>query len=126
MTTNHPFQWEPSDRALSVEVTPYPAGVLVRLHGSATMERCDELTARLADAAQGRPALMVLDLGDLDFICSLGLGSIVAVYLRAMKYGGRVVVSRPAQAIREMLELTRLSHLLTVYDTPEAALAGRA
>jgi anti-anti-sigma factor len=69
---------------------------------------------------------MVLDLGDLDFICSLGLGSIVAVYLRAMKHGGRVVVSRPAPAIREMLELTRLTHLLTVYDTVDAALAARA
>ncbi len=90
------------------------------------MERCDELTARLSDAAQGRPALIVLDLGDLDFICSLGLGSIVAVYLRAMKHGGRVVVSRPAPAIREMLELTRLSHLLAVYDTAEAALSGSA
>lgn len=126
MTTSQSLQWEPSGRLLSVEVTPHPAGVLVRLHGSATMEQCDELTARLADAAQGRPSLMVLDMGDLDFICSLGLGSIVAVYLRAIKHGGRVVVSRPARAIREMLELTRLSHLLTVYDTTEAALAGRA
>ncbi len=124
--TTRPFQWEPSDRPLSVEVAPHPTGVLVSLHGSATMERCDELTARLADAAQGQPALMVLDLGDLDFICSLGLGSIVAVYLRAMKHGGRVVVSRPAPAIREMLELTRLTHLLTVYDTVDAALAARA
>lgn len=126
MTTNRPFQWCPSDRPLSVEVAHHPTGVLVHLCGSATMERCDELTARLSDAAQGRPALIVLDLGDLDFICSLGLGSIVAVYLRAMKHGGRVVVSRPAPAIREMLELTRLSHLLAVYDTAEAALSGSA
>lgn len=115
---------QPSDRPLRVEVSPFRQGVVVTLSGSATMDRCAELNAKLVEAAGNRPSLMVIDLGDLDFICSLGLGSLVAAYLRARRYDGKVVLSCPLRPIREMLELTKLNTLLPVHLTSEEAIAA--
>jgi len=88
------------------------------------MEECERLKESLLDIAQGSPAVMVLDMADLDFICSLGLGSIVAAYLRAIKHEGKVVVTSPNAAIRNVLELTRLDDLFAIADSPESALGS--
>ncbi len=114
----------PSDRPLEIDISNRAGGVLVALHGSATMERCEELKSRLLDVARGKPRVMVLDMADLDFICSLGLGSIVAAYLRAVQNDGKLVVTGPNEAIRHVLELTRLNELLAIRDSPDAALGS--
>jgi anti-anti-sigma factor len=114
----------PSDRRLEINVSERPGGVLVRLRGSATMEQCERLKESLLDIAEGSPPVMVLDMADLDFICSLGLGSIVAAYLGTIKHEGRVVVTNPNEAIRNVLEITRLNELLAIEESPEVSLGA--
>lgn len=115
---------DPVDRPLEIEVTSHGEALVCRLSGSAAMEACDRLNNRLAEVAQREPKLLVIDLGELDFICSLGLGSIVAAYLRARRYDGAVRLAAPGPAIRELLEVTQLVTLLPVHDSTAEALRG--
>lgn len=114
----------PMTDTLKINTTHHGSGLVVSLVGSASMELCDELNTALFEACQSKPQILVVDLADLSFICSLGLGGLVAAYLRVQKYGGKLSLSRPSAAIREMLEVTKLGTLLPVYDTPAEALAS--
>jgi len=103
-----------TDRPLEIDVERRGEAVICKLAGSATMDVCHLLNDRL----------LVLDLGDLEFICSLGLGGLVATYLYARQHQGRVVVAAPHPAVRELLELTRLTTLMPIFATAEEALRG--
>lgn len=107
---------------LSIDINPSDRGVVVQLRGTASMEHCDRLNALLMKAAESEPRLLVIDLDQLDFICSMGLGAIVAAYLRARRYDGQIALGAPNEAIREMLDVTRLDTLIDIYDTPAQAL----
>jgi len=109
--------------ALSISTTQEGNGVVVTLAGSASMELCEQLNEALFDACQQRPQALVIDMSGLTFICSLGLGGLVAAYLRVQKHGGKLLLANPAESIRDMLKVTRLGQLLPVYDSPREALA---
>ncbi len=97
--------------------------VVCRLIGSASMEACDMLSEQLLSAAGGHGRL-VIDLGELEFICSMGLGAIVASYLRMSKKQGQFRLVQPLPQIVELLEVTKLGTLLEVYDSVEEALTS--
>ena len=109
---------------LEIETTSRREGVVVSLRGSASMELCERLNDALFGACESHPKRLVIDLTDLRFICSLGLGSIVAAYLRLQKAGGRLLLASPNEAIREMLGVTRLDTLLPVFDDVATALSA--
>jgi len=110
--------------ALTISTTQKGNGVVVQLVGSASMELCDRLNEALYAACESRPRVLVVDLSRLDFICSLGLGGLVAAYLRVQKYGGALLLASPAESIREMLQVTKLGQILPMFDTPAEALAS--
>ena len=95
---------------------------VVKLVGSAGMEEADELRQRLLAIADQKPRVMVLDMADLDFICSVGLGGMVASCLRCWRHQGVVRLVRPRPAIHEVLTKTKLTALFEVFDSVEEAL----
>ena len=111
-----------TDRPLRIELRPQGQALLCRMSGSATMEVCYRLVDKLGEAVQTEPRLLVIDLSDLEFIGSLGLGGIVAAYICAQRYDGKVVVASPAPAVRGLFEVTRLETLIPVFDTTAEAL----
>lgn len=66
--------------------------------------------------------IIIIDMSGLDFIESTGLGGIVAGYLRLRRSQGELRIVAPAPAIRQLLELTRLTQLFTVHANIESAL----
>jgi len=110
--------------ALSIETEAKGDAVVLCLSGSAGMESCHLLNERLMEASEGSPKLMVLDLAGLEFICSLGLGSIVAAYLRMTRAKGRLRLVAPPPHVRELLHITKLDTLLEVDASVDKALAS--
>ena len=115
-----------TDRPLKIDLEHKEGLVLLRLHGSASMELCADLQDVLVQAAEDSPAVVVADLSDLDFICSTGLGALVAAHIRASNHGGQFRLAAPNEDIRDLLDLTRLSTLLATYDTVDAAVTHEA
>ena len=70
--------------------------------------------------AGGHP--VVVDLTELAFIDSSGLHAL----LRPRGDDGAIELVCPPGNIRRVLELTKLEHVLQVYDTLDAALAAAA
>jgi anti-anti-sigma factor len=98
--------------------------VVVKIGGSCSMMEATRLGEELQRVMIKQPRLILLDMSELDFITSDGLGSIVAGYLRCRKYHGDIRLINPAAGIRQLLELTRLTNLFGVYRTIDEALAA--
>jgi anti-anti-sigma factor len=58
----------------------------------------------------------VLDLSQLTFIDSSGLGALHAAKQRAIKNGVTLVVSRPSPMVHRVLEITGLDMWITDWD----------
>lgn len=97
---------------------------MVRVIGSADIDRIEALRQRLREVTQEVPPLLVLDLGALSFICSQGLGTFVEAYRLCHGGGGVVHVAAPTGPVLNILETTRLTQLMPVFASVEQATEG--
>jgi anti-sigma B factor antagonist len=116
---------DPMDLAdLRMTIERHGPATVVKLSGSAHMVVSNSLRDRLVSLVDENTRELVLDLADLEFINSVGLGAIIAAHLRCRHHNGVVKVVAPRPAIHELLAVTKLTHLFPVHPTVEAALAS--
>jgi anti-sigma B factor antagonist len=63
-----------------------------------------------------------LNLNDVEFINSSGLGALVSIMKEIRLRKGRLTLSNLANYVREIFEITQLSHIFEIYSTEEEAL----
>jgi anti-anti-sigma factor len=95
---------------------------VVKLAGSIHMGVCERLQAELLELIDRPTRKVVLDLSQLKFICSLGLGALVAAHLRSRHHKGAVRLVSPDPSIRALLEITKLVKIFPPYDSVDLAL----
>lgn len=108
-----------------MNVTRRGNAVVLAIAGSVSMTDTDRLQVKLEELAAERASIIVLDLKDMDFICSVGLGAIIVGHLKCRHHAGQVRLASPVPAVRELLETTRLTKLFDIYDSVEEALADK-
>ena len=64
-----------------------------------------------------------LNLSDVEFINSSGLGSLVSIMKEIRLRKGRLTLSNLASYVQEIFEITQLSHIFEIHATEEEALA---
>ena len=96
---------------------------IVSISGSCTMEQSMRIGETLVPLATD-PAVtaLILDLRDLDFIESSGLGDVIDAYQKCRKRGAELRLVGPTPSIMRVLEITRLDQLFRICDTVESAL----
>jgi len=78
----------------------------------------DEIRRRLQD----RPPQIVLNLKNVDFINSSGLGALVSVLKDVRLVSGRLVLSDLAPYVQEIFTITQLANVFEIYLTEQRAL----
>jgi len=63
-----------------------------------------------------------LNLANVEFINSSGLGSLVSIMKEARLNKGRLTFSNLANYVQEIFEITQLSHIFEIFATEEEAL----
>ena len=76
------------------------------------------LVARLI--AEGRRDL-VLNLGPCPYVDSAGIGTLATALVRVHKSGGQLVLLNPRERVKELLRMTGLLDVFTVYDDEPSA-----
>ena len=97
---------------------------MLRPTGDVDAYTAPELRAQLHDATSSGAPVVVVDLRDVTFIDSAGLGALVGAHRRMLEADGRLAIVRPSPLVGRAFELTGLSDVFHVYDAPESALAG--
>jgi len=108
-----------------VEVDRPESGVVVlRARGDVDAYTAPGLRAQLHEATAGEAGLVVVDLAEITFIDSAGLGALVGAHRRMRETGGRLRIVRPPPLVARAFELTGLDEVLDLRDDREQALAG--
>jgi len=66
---------------------------------------------------------VVIDLGDVNFINSSGLGSLISVHTTLQKGGGELRLARVGDKVQNLFVITQLVKVFDTYETVERALA---
>jgi len=117
-----------SQDSLSIDVSATEDGhaQLFALGGSLDIATSPTLRAALMEAAERDKHEIVVDLTQLEFLDSTGLGALIGAHKRASEHGGSVrLVTHEGQILR-LLRITGLLEVFAVYPSVEAALADDA
>lgn len=66
--------------------------------------------------------LIHMNLSEVDFINSSGLGVLVSIMKETRLHKGRLTLSNLASYVQEIFEITQLSHIFELFTTEEEAL----
>jgi anti-sigma B factor antagonist len=100
-------------------------GILIlELHGRVVLEDGDQALRNAVDAAiEARRLAVLVDLHDVSYIDSAGIGAVVEVYLRLTQRGGQCKLLRPSPHVQRVLDITRLSTVIGTFADESVALA---
>jgi anti-sigma B factor antagonist len=99
---------------------------VVALRGELDLADAPDVASHLAAvvAARARGPSIIVDLADLEFIDSSGLGVLVRAMKRIRESGGDLSLAAPQQQVRRILNITGLVHVFSVYTNVEQAAGG--
>jgi len=67
---------------------------------------------------------ILLDLGDVNYIDSSGLGEMVSAYTSARNQGATVKLLKLTKKVHDLLQLTKLYTVFDIYDDEASAIAS--
>ena len=114
----------PDTRPFSVERGSDPRGQVVRLRGEATVDQVERLRSSLRAVCEGKPRRVVLDLAELTFINSDGLGALLEFRRDLVRSGAVLRLAGANPDIAEMFKKTRLVEVFPMYQTADAAMGA--
>jgi anti-sigma B factor antagonist len=96
--------------------------MLVDVRGRITLgPETEALRSKLKQLIDSGQQRVILDLGEVSYIDSVGLSTLVASYTSARRAGGDLKLLRLPRGVHQLLQITRLSTVFEVYETLEAA-----
>lgn len=96
------------------EITVIDNQVQVNLSGSIYVEEAAQLRESLIGYIEKGHKTFVVDLGNVDYIDSSGLGTLVAIQKRALQNGGSVIIKNLKGLVKDLFELTRLTKVFEI------------
>ncbi len=66
-------------------------------------------------------AKVILDLGEVEFLDSSGMGVILSITRELSSSGGTLKITNVKKAVRTLFELVRFHRIIQIYDTTDAA-----
>lgn len=105
-----------------VEMKQTEQGVaLVRLSGRLDAAAAPQILARLKDIVAEGQSRLAVDLSEVSFVDSTGLGTLVSGLKAARKAEGDLRLVAPNSQVQRLLRLTTLDRVFVISDTLETA-----
>jgi anti-anti-sigma factor len=101
-----------------VEVRSENGAPLLSVQGELDLASSPVLEEELARVTAERPALVIIDLRELDFMDSTGLSVLIRAHQRAEEAGHRLGIVNGSRQVRRLLSLTGVADRLTIVDDP--------
>jgi anti-anti-sigma factor len=106
---------------LNIERTEFSGHVVLTVSGRMDAENADQFQEKCQDCiAEGRTSLVV-DLGGLAYISSMGLRSFLSVGKALQGKGGALRLCCLKGLVKQVFEITGLMQAFLVYETVESA-----
>jgi anti-sigma B factor antagonist len=105
-----------------------------RLHGELTIVTVGgeldvftspKLRERLLDIVEGGGLHLIVDLSDVEFLDSTGLGVLVGIYHRLQAHDGSMTFVGASERLRRVFHVTRLDKIFVIHPSLDDALRDR-
>jgi len=100
----------------SAEVT------VVTLSGDIDLHHAPALHSALLDIAEARPRRLIVDLSDVPYMDSSGVGTLVYILRRVNTYQGKMALVGMNSRVRSVFEITKLDQFFTIRNTEAEAM----
>ena len=104
------------------EVRQVDEAVIVALQGDIDLHRTDEVQQALATACDNQPTRIVVNMRNVRYIDSSGIGALVEAFRHARTFGVKLLLCCANDRVCSVLEITKLNNVLTMYPTETEAL----
>ncbi len=94
---------------------------IVMLSGDIDLHRSPSLHEALVAVTNEQPRRLVLNMTDVPYMDSSGVGTLVDVFRRVAKYQGKLVLCGLTARVKGVFEVTKLDRFFTICDSPEQA-----
>ena len=81
----------------------------------------DEFRKRVKDLQQKGVNNLILDLGDVRWINSAGIGALISGFASFKRSKGTIKFANLSPKVKDILTITKLSTVLEIYDSVESA-----
>lgn len=95
---------------------------IIKIGGNLDIQSAPKLNTKLGEAIDGGVKNIILNLADVDYIASAGLGAIVSNNGRLRKQGGEILISGMSDKIQKIFKLLGFLHLFKTYKNDEEAI----
>lgn len=99
--------------------------LIARLSGDAGVVNTGELEHLVIKLTVRRPERLIMDLSELAFLASLGVGLLLSLAEGVRRTGGTIAIAAPTPLVAEVLTKMRIHAVIPVFATIDDALAGR-
>jgi anti-anti-sigma factor len=103
---------------LTMATQPHEGGVCVTLTGELDLAEAYEFDAQMLEIEALEPASILLDISELRFVDSAGLGRIIAVHKRSRQANRKLVLTRGQKPVQRVLAIAALDHVLEFAPAP--------
>ncbi|MCH7849077.1 MAG: STAS domain-containing protein [Planctomycetes bacterium] len=97
--------------------------VIVRPVGEIDLSGAPALRQQLKQAQETRPGRVIVDLGEVPYMDSSGLATLVEAMQIARKNQGKLIICALQQKVRSIFEIARLDMVFKIVNTRDEALA---
>jgi len=99
--------------------------IVIDLNGQITLgEASAALRDELRDQLNQQCSKMVLNLADVTYIDSAGLGELTAAYTSVKNRGGQLKLLNLTKRVHDLMQITKLYTVFDVFDDEKKALAS--
>ncbi len=103
-----------------------PPWTVLSIGGDLDVLGAPDLRQAVVAAVAGGSRLLVLDLSELDFVDSFGIGAVVGALKRLRQRGGDLALVCPSPRIRRVFEICDLDRILAMHDSMDSLLEPSA
>lgn len=96
---------------------------IVMIEGSIDALTADQITTCLDEQIKNGEKHLVIDLGKVDFMSSVGLRVMLGALKETRKLGGDLCLACAQEGVARVLKMSGFTNLLEIYDDIEKAIA---
>ena len=109
---------------MNITVKDEGGAKVLRLDGRLDLATGGKLKEEIKNLCESGVKRIHLNLQKIEFINSSGLGALVSVMKQVRIKNGRLTLSNLASYVREIFDITQLSHVFEIYEDQTEALAS--
>ena len=95
---------------------------LINVFGEVSFENHSEFRESMLRNIQGDESIIIIDMENLTYLSSMGLGVIVKAYSESKRQGKKLVLSSLQDNIKKLFTITKLERIINIYKSMEEAI----